>query len=761
MVVVALLILMTAGSVVGQSSTSPFAHGESTWDLATSHVIYIDGPTADEVVLTRQKPNSALSSGSVDVPYSPAETQVMSAQSPPTVVDVDRSLNLSIRMAVIHDGPTETYCRTSNFATPLEPQETWIRAQVLVNGTPIYDERSEAIVLESRNQDEPEVLQTQQVPVNLSMRTGEVLTLNLYLTHHCKGTQAIMLWGGDGEFRSGLHLEGPMIQPSLEVNVDDAGLLHIQLVPDLPWGWSSIASIDFDIRGPTLPDGGYPDDLDLLIDSFEPTPVRSRINDRGELAYTWTTRAEMPVGHSVLRACIYLTDENPDPPCHLLGDIHIVRDAVPGPLLNAAAGLLVLEVVAVSGLFVLLMRQGLVMPMPMLFASVAMILLAIPAGFAAPDLDMEASKEIGERIQPFALSRYGGDLIDSDVLLSEGEALIISTSLPGSTNALDHAAELRDLIESGVDVQVVQIVTGEGADMTDVMLLSEQLGFDENLSWPLGLDEHDGSVAASLPTGVGDGIVVVDRSGHIVGFSSIGMSNEEMQVLVEQATGGGAQSAGRTLRAVFTIALPLLMVSLPSTPKEEDLAPSSLATVMHGGLGVSIVLMPMAIATAMLGGPMLVWFDVLFATWLLTMGVQAAWSGGIAEMRLVVQGTQRILPVSMSGGGVERFERDVTIGAWCGWFLWLIRPGLFEQTVVAPVLAGSGVLMAPLLLIGQILVVGTLVLLLRWIAASGGRWSRLGGDFGSVVFGRACGCMFIAIGAWMMLLTALATPLLS
>ena len=108
---------------------------------------------------------------------------------------------------------------------------------------------------------------------------------------------------------------------------------------------------------------------------------------------------------------------------------------------------------------------------------------------------------------------------------------------------------------------------------------------------------------------------------------------------------------------------------------------------MHGGLGVSIVLMPMAIATAMLGGPMLVWFDVLFATWLLTMGVQAAWSGGIAEMRLVVQGTQRILPVSMSGGGVERFERDVTIGAWCGWFLWLIRPGLFEQTVVAPVLA--------------------------------------------------------------------------
>ena len=66
------------------------------------------------------------------------------------------------------------------------------------NGISIYDERSEAIVLESRNQHEPEVPQTLQVPVNLSMRTGEVLTLNLYLTHHCKGTQAIMLWGGEG-----------------------------------------------------------------------------------------------------------------------------------------------------------------------------------------------------------------------------------------------------------------------------------------------------------------------------------------------------------------------------------------------------------------------------------------------------------------------------------------------------------------------------------------------------------------------------------
>ena len=283
-----------------------------------------------------------------------------------------------------------------------------------------------------------------------------------------------------------------------------------------------------------------------------------------------------------------------------------------------------------------------------------------------------------------------------------GEALIISTSLPGSTNALDHAAELRDLIESGVDVQVVQIVTGEGADMTDVMLLSEQLGFDENLSWPLGLDEHDGSVAASLPTGVGDGIVVVDRSGHIVGFSSIGMSNEEMQVLVEQATGGGAQSAGRTLRAVFTIALPLLMVSLPSTPKEEDLAPSSLATVMHGGLGVSIVLMPMAIATAMLGGPMLVWFDVLFAIGFADHGRAGRMVGW--DRRDAARGARHA--THPSGQHVRRRRRTIRAGCHHRGMVRLVPladpPRLVRTNRGRPCAGWIGVLMAPLLLIGQI-----------------------------------------------------------
>ena len=102
-----------------------------------------------------------------------------------------------------------------------------------------------------------------------------------------------------------------MIQPSLEVNVDDAGLCTSNSCPtSLGDGRRSRPSIS--TSGVHLPDGGYPDDLDLLIDSFEPTPVRSRINDRGELAYVDHTSRDA-VGHGVLRACIYLTDENPDP----------------------------------------------------------------------------------------------------------------------------------------------------------------------------------------------------------------------------------------------------------------------------------------------------------------------------------------------------------------------------------------------------------------------------------------------------------------
>ena len=123
-------------------------------------------------------------------------------------------------------------------------------------------------------------------------------------------------------------------------------------------------------------------------------------------------------------------------------------------------------------------------------------------------------------------------------------------------------------------------------------------------------------------------------------------------------------------------------------------------------------------------------------------GRAGRWSGGIAEMRLVVQGTQRILPVSMSGGGVERFERDVTIGAWCGWFLWLIRPGLFEQNRGRPcacwIGGAHGTPVADRSDPGR----GNAGAVASLISRSGGRWSCVSvvtsGALSSVVLAVAC-----------------------
>ena len=97
----------------------------------------------------------------------------------------------------------------------------------------------------------------------------------------------------------------------------------------------------------------------------------------------------------------------------------------------------------------------------------------------------------------------------------------------------------------------------------------------------------------------------------------------------------------------------------------------------------------------------------------------------------------------------EDVERDLLIGFWMGWFIWLAFPATLTQSVTATTMTGGfGYALGPLLLILHVLTAGVLTLLIRFIASWGGPISRAFGSFGSQPFSQALGWALIPISLW-------------
>jgi hypothetical protein len=138
--------------------------------------------------------------------------------------------------------------------------------------------------------------------------------------------------------------------------------------------------------------------------------------------------------------------------------------------------------------------------------------------------------------------------------------------------------------------------------------------------------------------------------------------------------------------------------------------------------------------------------------WFVSAAIRAAMSGTPWEIRFV---SKRIHNLYSKGfrewRDIEDVERDLLIGFWMGWFIWLANPALLSQGVAALTMTGGlNYLFGPFMLIVHCLMAGLLTLIIRFVASWGGPISRAFGSYGSGPFSEALGWALIPISLWVL-----------
>ena len=133
----------------------------------------------------------------------------------------------------------------------------------------------------------------------------------------------------------------------------------------------------------------------------------------------------------------------------------------------------------------------------------------------------------------------GSDSLGLNDLLSGHDALVLGVFTSGSPNAEQQKRDFDNASERlGEEVAFAQIATGSGVQSTDLDYYSLIL----NGSWPLLIDESKGEVADQLPTGIADGVIIIDSAGFISSSSSGSMSDQTIVESIEKSRKGSDQS---------------------------------------------------------------------------------------------------------------------------------------------------------------------------------------------------------------------------
>ena len=178
---------------------------------------------------------------------------------------------------------------------------------------------------------------------------------------------------------------GDLFSPVVEVTVDDARLAHIQLVATLPWGFDDLDK-DFtglNIFGPVEPDEERVFDDDMRVEAFTATSEKySRDDDLGRPSTVWTGTNPLPAGDNVLIVCLKTVDTGiygtAGDNCDHEGIIRFNVEADEEPIASAFFWLSISGFVAVIAYLISQLRQGLLLPPPLMAALIVMAILMIP-----------------------------------------------------------------------------------------------------------------------------------------------------------------------------------------------------------------------------------------------------------------------------------------------------------------------------------------------------------------------------------------------
>jgi len=746
------ILIPSFTSVITSASADDeiYEAGFVEWDINNVHRIYLNGAATNgtEVELTRDY--QAASMGSVIIRS--GQSASIQGQMPPLEMGFNGSFNISTYIAAytqVGTGLPLLQCRTNNPVT--------IDTQVQIGDFSYFGTIVDNVYEPSADAHN---MSTQISTGNITAREGDIITYSMSASTNCPNNINLE-WGGSNEFSGGIVIQGDLFSPEVEVTVDDSKLAHIQMIATLPWGFDDLDEdyTSMNIYGPVQPDEKRVYDEDMRAEGFTATSTYvERTDDMGRPSKVFTGQNKLPAGDNVLIICLKTVDTQVSgiagKNCDHEGIIRFNVEDDDDPIASAFLWLSISGFVAVIAYLFILIRQGILLPIPLIGALIVMAILMIPLASDIPDLGGESIVEDDARAPSFILHQNGnGSSVSLDDLLDGKEAVIIGITLPASSNAVDQTNQIEIAIDR-LDgrASAVQIVTGENVRMDDL----DTIEGITNASWPILIDDGESRFAKRMPLGVSDSIVIIDSSGHVTYSVSGTTSAEDLVDAVDEIGLGGQQSILSTLGLFWGPGLAMLLVALPRKTyeaPEEPFIPGSLwgSVALAGGVGFLMVNSTSLIMSFLPGdNDIRTWVDLALIVWFVSAAIRAAMKGTPWEIRFV---SKRLHNLYSKGfrewRDIEDVERDLLIGFWMGWFIWLAYPALLSQGVAALTMTGGmNYLFGPFMLVIHTLMAGLLTLIIRFVASWGGPVSRAFGSYGSGPFSEALGWALIPISLW-------------
>ena len=645
------------------------------------------------------------------------------------------------------------YCRSQNVlpGTPLGG-DTQFFITLRVGGQVVLDgEPTESIALE-RDWLNPHNFSVRS-EINATLAYGENIELSVQYRHEC-GFEG-RLWWGTYDLASGIIFEtDDIFTPELDALVDENGVLRVEYTPISAFGPSDYSRVRIDIGGPygdwfEAVHGNLPEDEH--IEHMETPADGERMVEGNRTAWTWVANRTLTPGIHMVDICVDTRDGDFNDDCHIIGVRRFMVEAPPDPWLNsgwfAAAGSL-----STLGLLGFMARTRFP-PWPVLVVMGLLLAASFGAIGALPDIAPSEMREEGAA-PDFTLLAHGGGSVSLSDLRDGHDAVAIGVFTVGSPAANVQADDFRNAIEDLEGrVAFVQIMTGDGAEMID----ADAHAAEVNKSWPILIDESSSAIAKQLPTGAGDGVVIVDAAGFIVAWQPTSASDRAIEAYADNAASGGDRSIFELLTwGALSVLLPLLVLGFPTRkiePPEDVLIPGAgwIGTMGAASLGFAIHAVPMALLAIIVGGALWTWVELLFIIWFGVQAVMMLWRNALPEVDALATIVHGKLPVAYrKWRDADWFRWDVRMGHWLAWLTWIALPTMVPQMVASRVAAGGiGLLTGPLSLVLVIAVAGLIALLFRIASAFGGPLSRLAGGLSAPVMVRAWGALCAALAAWM------------
>ena len=754
--IISILLLILLIGVIGSSSVSAdddsYQPGYVDWEINPVEHLFVEGESEQTAILQREKPDQTEGGISLDPLFN---GDIFSIQSEPIQHGFAQTVKMSVYFSVYLDdsvGP-QTCVRQQSTSLGISDASTTLTYTVSLAGQQIYQESVTEIVDEIGSSSALNFSGPVN-DVNITASPGDTFQLTLSGVHNCLGSSVMVQWGGGPEPQNsgGILMVGQLYQPNMNMVIDNSNIPHIELDPILPWGVEDIKETKWEIWGPLSQyDRTSFDNDDMIENSAGKSMLERQITDNKSVL-VWSGKENLKSGEYNLQICIKTVHGDLNSECHAFGILRFEVIDEDNGFANAKLFLTITTVFALLLFVGNAFNQGLLIPAPILGALLVMMLLFVPTAFSQNNLGADAAIYDNTRVSNAELYDENENSYTIDELFDGKDALVIGIGLPASENFIEQSNQFNRTLESyGDDVAIIHIISGTNPLTSDLVQMRAQL----NTSWPILLDTN-GQFASTLPNGVSDSVLVVDRAMHVTFSQSPVAYSDDISDAIEAIPSGGAQNLAPYFALLVGPGLFLFFIALPRegwTPPDEPVPPGSLwaSIIGAGAAGILLVNLPTLIATILpIGTGLLFYLDILMMFWFVEMAFFTAKNGKPYEATLLAGFIHRLYPKHFQDWRpLEDMERDVLLGIWFGWFGILAFPALFPQAIGAAMLSGfAGIVRSVLSLILILLMGGLAILSLRIIAAIGGPISRLFGRFGAESFTQFVGWCILPLAIW-------------